>query len=122
MRQIATMMPLPHSQSLTCIHYCQKKKGYFLIYKIKVLLFWIFVCLSSSSRSHDQKIWRTSDLLNGALAGGPMMSRTDNDDLTSIHVLTIDKPYGRMFFVLTVTSNVLINNVLPTYSLQQQGM
>ena len=45
----------------------------------------------------------------------PYMSRTDND-LTSIHVLTIDKPYGRLYLVLTVTSNVLIKSHLPTTS------
>lgn len=35
------------------------------------------------------------DLLKVVLVGGPATGRTYND-LTSIHVLTIDKPYGPM--------------------------
>lgn len=44
-----------------------------------------------------------------------MMSRTDSGHI-SIHMLTIDKPCGRSFFVPTITPNVLINSNRSTNS------
>lgn len=92
------------------------KKSYFWLIKSSFCFFWFsFACYFFLVVSLP---W-LADLAHVRFAkcglGGPMMSRTDNGS-TSIHVLTIDKPYGRMFFVLTVTSNVLINSILPTVS------